>query len=75
MYIYVLLHEFMYSMYKQEPLEARGRYQILGDSSCRWLWAAMWVLKIELESSARGANALTAEPPPQACLSSFPITS
>lgn len=25
MYIYVLLHEFMYSMYKQEPLEARGK--------------------------------------------------
>jgi hypothetical protein len=31
----------------------------------RWLWATMWLLRIEIRSSGRALGALTAEPPPQ----------
>lgn len=41
--------------------EGRG-HQIPRDWSCRWLWAAVWVLGLELRTSGRAARVISPEP-------------
>lgn len=38
--------------------EIRREHQMLWNWSCRWVWAAMWVLGIEPRSTGRAASAL-----------------
>lgn len=38
------------------PVKVHRRRQIPWDSSCRWLWTAIWVLGIEPPSSATAAS-------------------